>query len=109
MIADAIANAGRYAGLHPAFAHAFELLARTDLMTLAPGRHAIDGDRLYISIDHKEGRGRGGARLEAHREYIDIQVTLEGAEEIGWMPLSRCRPPASAFDAEKDVGFFEDR
>jgi biofilm protein TabA len=109
MIADAVAHAGAYFGLHPAFPRAFELLARGDVSSLAPGRHPIDGDRLYISIGHDDGRGRDGARLEAHRRYIDIQLTLDGAEEIGWLPLSQCRRPAAPFDEDKDIGFFEDR
>jgi YhcH/YjgK/YiaL family protein len=109
MIADTLAHSPRYNPLHPAFARAFEFLARTDLLSLAPGRHTIDGDRIYVSIDHKDGRGREGARTEAHQRYIDIQLTLEGADEIGWMPLAGCRLPAGTYDAAKDVAFFSDR
>ena len=109
MILDTLANAARYAGLHPCFARAFEFLATADLAALAPGRHEIDGDRLYVSVDHKDGRGEDGARLEAHRRYIDIQYTIDGDELIGWMPLARCRAPDGAFDEAKDVGFFADR
>jgi YhcH/YjgK/YiaL family protein len=109
MIVDTLTNGHRYVTLHPLFRRAFEFLAQTDLRALAAGRHAIDGDRMYVSIDHKDGRGREGARLEAHRRYIDIQVTFEGAEEIGWTPLADCRTPAGPFDQDKDLGFFEDR
>ena len=107
MILDLLGQSGRYAGLHPGFPRAFEFLAATDLAALPPGRHTIDGDRLYVSIDHKDGRGRDGARLEAHRRYIDIQVTIEGDEEIGWMPLEACGSPAGGFDDSKDLGFFK--
>jgi YhcH/YjgK/YiaL family protein len=109
MIADTLAQSARYVALHPAFGRAFEFLARTDLLSLAPGRHALDGDRVYVSLDHKDGRGRDGARFEAHRRYIDIQLTLEGDEEIGWMPLAGCRLPAGPYDPEKDIVFFSDR
>jgi biofilm protein TabA len=109
MIADTLAQSTRYLALHPAFARAFEFLAQTDLLSLTPGRHAIDGDRVYVSIDHKPGRGREGARIEAHRRYIDIQLTIEGSEEIGWMPLAGCRLPAGPYDADKDITFFSDR
>ena len=108
MIADTLARLHRYAALHPAFARAFELLEQADLESLEPGRHAIDGDRLYVSIEHIDGRGREGARLEAHRRYIDIQLTIDGDEEIGWTPLDDCRTSAGPFDEEKDVGFFKD-
>ena len=69
----------------------------------------MDGDRLYLSIDHTQGRGRDRARLEAHRRYIDIQYTIEGDEEIGWMPLADCGAPATGFDESRDIGFFDRR
>lgn len=109
MILDTLAHAARYAGMHAGFARAFEFLETTDLSALASGRHDIDGDRMYVSIDHKDGRGEEGARLEAHRRYIDIQFTIDGDELIGWMPLARCTSPDDAFDDTKDVGFFADR
>ena len=109
MVLDTLAASHKYIGMHARFARAFEFLATRDVGALAPGRHEIDGDCLYVSIDHKDGRGEEGARLEAHRRYIDIQVTIEGAEEIGWRPLAECRTPAGAFAADRDVGFFDDR
>jgi biofilm protein TabA len=106
MILDTLALSGRYAALHDGFARAFAFLTRTDLAALAPGRHPIDGERIYVSIDHAEGRGRHGARLEAHRCHVDIQLTISGKELIGWRPLAECRQPTGAFDAQKDVQFF---
>ena len=117
MVIDTLAHCRRYAPLHPEFAKAFDFLAHADWVELGSGsvnperhnvRHAIDGDRTYVSIDHMEGRGRTGARLEAHRRHIDIQFTIEGHEEIGWRPLAECAQPAGAFNDERDVGFFRD-
>lgn len=117
MVIDTLANGWRYATLHPEFARAFEFLAHADWVELASGsvnaerhrvRHEIDGQRMYVSIDHMEGRGRNGARLEAHRRHIDIQFTIEGHEEIGWKPLADCAERAGAFNEERDVGFFSD-
>jgi biofilm protein TabA len=108
MVLDTLACAGRYAALHPAFARAFRFLTGTDLESLPTGRTAIDGDNLFVIIDRKDGRGRDGARLEAHRRYIDIQYTLHGEEEIGWTPLAACATPAGPFDDTKDIVFFED-
>lgn len=107
MILDTLAKSARYAVLHPGFARAFTFLRETDVAALPAGRHPIDGDRIYVSIDHKDGRGRDGARLEAHRRYIDIQFTIDGDEEIGWMPLAACGSSPAGFDESKDVGFFD--
>ena len=118
MVLDQLANSGRYTVLHPAFARAFEFLSHANWSELFTGaanqphhsvRHVLDGDRMYVSIDRLDGRGREGARLEAHRRYIDIQLTIEGNEEIGWKPLRDCVQTAGTFDGTKDVGFFSDR
>lgn len=117
MILDRLQIADRYAVLHPAFARAFAYLRDANwaqLMTASQRtdhntRHSIDGDRIYVSIDAVEGRGREGARLEAHRRYIDIQFTIDGHEEIGWKPLDACAVTSVAYDGAKDVMFFSDR
>jgi len=109
MIIDAARCYQRYVPLHPLFEPAFRFLSTLDLASLAPGRHPVDGDLVYLSIDHVQGRGRDGARLEAHRRYIDIQYTIDGNEEIGWMPLEDCGRPADGFDQARDIGFFNQR
>jgi YhcH/YjgK/YiaL family protein len=109
MILDTLPNAARYGPLHAGFARAFAFLSTADLAALPAGRHAIDGDRMYVSIDHTDGRGEDGARLEAHRRYIDIQYTIDGDESIGWMPLARCASPDGAYDETNDVGVYADR
>lgn len=107
MVLDTLARADRYAALHPLFSRAFAYLAR-DLTQVAPGRHDIDAPRLYVLIDHTDGRGREAAQLEAHQRHIDIQFTIEGHEAIGWIPRADCREPVAPFDVSRDVEFFRD-
>jgi len=108
MILDTLENAGRYERLNPLFAAAFRWLRQADPSQLAPGRIEVDGERLFIVVDHKDGRGRAGAKLELHRKYIDIQLSTSGCDEIGWSPASECRAALGAFDAAKDIGKFDD-
>lgn len=109
MVLDRIDESGRYAHLHPSFERAFEFLRVTDLAALAPGRHEIAGDTIYLSVDHIDGRGRDGARLEVHRQHIDIQLTIDGEEQIGWRPLAECHQADGEFDLVRDIGFYADR
>jgi len=109
VILDVGARCHEYRCLHPLFDRGLRFLADTDLRALTPGRHAVDGDRIYLSIDHTQGRGREAARLEAHRRYIDVQYTMEGDEEIGWMPVAGCGQPLDEYDAAKDVSFYAAR
>jgi biofilm protein TabA len=118
MVLDRLEHSHKYVTLHRALPRAFEFLGAADWSRLAAAasddeerhtRHAIDGDRMYVSIDRARGRGRASARLEAHRRYLDIQLTIDGDEEIGWRPLAACVQPDGPYDSARDVGFFRDR
>lgn len=108
MILDTIANAERYAALHPLFPKVFEYIRNTDLKMLAPGRYPIVEQDLFAIVEHVHGRARETARLECHRKYIDIQLVLDGVDEMGWKPLADCHEPVSDYRAEKDIQFFHD-
>jgi len=108
MVLDALPQLKRYLDLHPAFRSAADFILSRNLRELAPDRHEIDGPRVWLSVDHNEGRGRAGARLESHRRHIDIQVTIAGHEAIGWKPVSVCHAPIGTFDEQRDIQFYED-
>ncbi|MFP5381755.1 MAG: YhcH/YjgK/YiaL family protein [Gammaproteobacteria bacterium] len=108
MILAPLADADRYRALHPLFARAFDFLRATDLATLPPGRHVIDGEVLFVIIEDRPGRTREAAKLECHRRYIDIQFVFEGVDEMGWKALSECRQLATDYDAARDISFFDD-
>jgi YhcH/YjgK/YiaL family protein len=108
MILDTLDRSASYHALHPLFAQAFTFLRSTDLHALAPGRHDIDGERLFAIVEDCAGRTHAEAKLECHRRYIDIQLVLEGVDEMGWKPRSECVDPATEFDAARDIQFFND-
>ena len=51
MILDDLSNASLYHGLHPSLKEAFDFLEQADLKGLAPGRHAICGERVFVGVD----------------------------------------------------------
>lgn len=108
MILDALSRSDRYLSLHPLFARAFDFLRTAELDALAPGHHAIDGERLFAIVEACPGRTRAEAKLECHRRYIDIQLVLEGVDEMGWKPLAGCVEPATEYDESRDIRFFAD-
>lgn len=109
MILDQLSVADRYAAMHPGFAAAFKYLRTANLGDLTAGRHEIDGDRMYVVINRQSGRGRAGAKFEAHRRYIDIQYGISGTDEMAWLARADCSQPAGPFDEPKDVGFYLDQ
>lgn len=108
MIFSALSQSERYAALHPLFARAFDFIRDNDLHAMAPGRYPIEGDNLIAIVERVPGKTRGQARLECHCKYIDIQLVLDGMDEMGWKPLADCLNPVSDFSAEKDIRFFHD-
>lgn len=107
MIIDILDNSSQYDPLNPGFAPAFEFLRRTDLAHLKEGRHDIEGE-LFAMVARGAGRDRHEAPLEAHEKYIDIQYVISGLDEMGWKPAAACAQVSVPFDAETDVGFFDD-
>jgi len=108
MILDRLENADRYFPVHKGLQAAFAFLRQANLAELAPGRHDIAPDWVYANVIHGEGTGTEGAKLEAHREYIDIQYVVEGTDLIGWKTTAHCTQPEGEFDAEKDYILYTD-
>ena len=106
MIFSALSQSSRYAALHPLFPRVFEYIRNTDLLALAPGRYPIVGEQLFVIVENVAGRTREAAKLECHRKYIDIQLVLEGVDEMGWKALADCTQPVS--DYKEDIQFFYD-
>lgn len=109
MILDTVQNANRYLTLNPGFAAAFAFLARPDLRQLPVGRYEVDGDRVYALVQRQPGRKSDAGKLEAHKNYIDVQVVLGGVDTMGWRPTPTCAEIAMPYSDEKDVMLFTDR
>ena len=101
-----IADAGKYVSLNPHFGKAFKFLARTDLATLAVGRYEIDGDNCWAMVQEAKLTPLKGAKVEAHRKYIDIQAPISGSETMGLMTMD-AKGFAAPFDVEKDYVLFD--
>jgi len=108
MILDRLENVDAYVGLHPGLAAAFRALAEGGLTALPAGKHEVDGNRLFAVVVRQPGRGRGAARLEVHRKYIDVQWQVAGTDVMGWRATRLCTAPDGEFDADRDLGFFSD-
>ena len=108
MILDTLDNLSRYTSMHPAFAKVVEYLRSTDLASLEKGKYEIDGKNVYVAVDVRDGKGREGTKMETHRNFLDIQITISGNEEIGWKATSALETAQADYDAAKDVQFFSD-
>ncbi|HBV77607.1 MULTISPECIES: YhcH/YjgK/YiaL family protein [Vibrio] len=48
------------------------------------GRYDIDGDRVFCVLMTPETEPREDRKTEIHRDYLDIQIILEGEETFGY-------------------------
>ena len=108
MILDDIRNLKRYVPALPALATVEAFLTEMPLMARDLGRYELDGPRLYVSIEECTGRGREASPLEIHRRYVDVQLAINNHEVMGWRPLHTCTAVKTAYNDQRDIGFFAD-
>ncbi len=108
MILDVIENLHKYSALNKGFTDAIEFLLRPDLRNLTLGKYEIDGERVYAMVSKDAGRRKEDASLETHEKYIDIQLVLDGTDNIGWKPKSLCKKPTSTYNEGEDIQYFAD-
>ena len=88
MVTDCLKYASDYFNLGPGIRRALEYLQQADMEALGPGRHDLDGDRVFVLISDYDTRSPSEAFWEAHRQHIDVQYVHEGMERIGYGDLS---------------------
>lgn len=83
MIIDVLSNARLYEHLNPRIAAAFKYLQTTDLISLEPGKYAIDGDNIFAIVQEYQTLDAANEQMEAHRKYMDVQYIVSGEELVG--------------------------
>ena len=87
------------------FSAAFDALKKMSAET-APGRYEIS-DRVYINVmEYDAAEPWKPEKLEAHREYADIQVVFSGKEGVAWQNNSDLKT-VQEYNSEQDVLFQE--
>ena len=104
MILDALEHLGSYAKLHAGFSTVANFLENHDLQALPLGRCNIDGDKVFVTINSYATQK--APKVEFHKVYVDIQMVLEGHEQIGWISRQDLRN-ITPYNLEKDIAFGE--
>lgn len=103
MIIDDNNTLGCYKAQIPGLMSVLNFMQVNDLRTIQSGRYPISGTGDYVNIDVYETVS--DKQLEAHRAYVDVQMLIEGVEQIGWATLSSVQP-ATEYDEDRDIQFF---
>ena len=106
MVIDRLENIGKYAALNPLFAQAVEFLTSQDLNALETGKRELNGKELTVNVTQTKPKSKEEAKIETHRDFIDIQIPLSGTEIMGYTPAVDCQPADAPYNQEKDITFF---
>ena len=107
MIFDKLENAHLYAGLSEGIAKALEMLKDSSLSEKADGRYDVDGDKLYYMVLRYTTKPVEQGRLEAHKDYIDVQYMASGDEVLGYCPPEGLEVE-EPYNEKNDVLFYKE-
>lgn len=108
MILDKLENADLYYDSVPGLERFMQFFNDNDLEELPACKIKLDGDDLFVNILDFTGKKEKDCRLEAHKDYIDIQIPLTGDETMGWKSQVDCQDITDEYDEGKDVEFYGD-
>ncbi|MBO6012493.1 MAG: YhcH/YjgK/YiaL family protein [Bacteroidales bacterium] len=109
MILDSLQNSAKYESLHPAFKQAFDFVKNTDFSKMEPGKIMLNGKDLFVNYSLATGKTEEAAKMETHKDYIDIQIAIEKTETMGYTPTVDLKEPREPYNAEKDITFYYDK
>lgn len=82
---------------------AFEYLKNTDLLALPLGKTIIDGDEVYLNRLQYQGKELKDCKIEGHKNYLDIQLVVQGKEKIGYVDIdNQSLSILTSYDDKKD-------
>ena len=106
MILDTLDKLEKYGFISPLMDKVADFFKNTDLASLEPGRIVLQGDDLFVNINRQDAQTRDEVPIEAHKEYLDIQVPISSDEEMGFLSAPFMPAPSKPYSAERDVAFY---
>ena len=86
--------------MHEQFIDVLRFLESEPVSRLADGKYEINDQGAFAMIETYETKESADCFIECHSKYIDVQVVIEGIEQVGVCHRSSCEE--SACDKEKD-------
>ena len=82
MILDTLSNAAQYKGIHTGINMVLEAAKAYTPENYPSGRVVLDGDNVFMNMAAYETHPTDNAVFEAHKQYVDVMVMVEGTETI---------------------------
>ena len=101
MIIDKVENISKYSGIPQEAIDFVEAVTKEDFVGHYDFREGV-----FANIDEYETKTFDNCKFEAHKNYIDIQLILDGIERLDYVPVDGLEV-SEAYDKERDVMFFK--
>ena len=85
MIIDSIDNILMYEPVTKGLSVGMQALS--EMISLQDGRYEFEGG--FFMVQSGETKSLKEGSFEAHRKYIDVQILIEGCEELAWSEISQ--------------------
>lgn len=83
MIYGNLSTCNTYSFLSERILECFAYAKKEDLLSFEKGSHPIDGENLFVNIVEYETTTKENRFFEAHKDYLDLHLMLDGEESIG--------------------------
>lgn len=101
MIVDFIENIDKYENIP---SNVIEFLKTLSCETQT-GHYELNASA-YVNVDEYKTKPIENCKFEAHKKYIDIQMLIEGEEELDILPVEGLKV-SEEYNEERDIMFFE--
>lgn len=106
MVINKLENWKQYADTGTRLERAFQFLVEEFDPNAPEGIIKVEGDAIFASVQGYKTKAPDLCKFETHRKYIDIQLILDGAEDIGWAPREGL-VVSEEYDSKTDLMFYK--
>jgi YhcH/YjgK/YiaL family protein len=105
MITSTLAQLHWYKTISPNFEKAISYALSTNFSAMETGKFPIDGENVMAIVNEYTTKPPSECDPESHRDYVDIQIMIAGAERFGYTPLDS-QQATTPYRPEDDVAFY---
>lgn len=103
MIIDKFKNLSSYASMLQSLKEGYKEIKKLDRNNLEVGRYEFNGGFFMVQKGVTKPMEEGN--FEAHRKYVDVQIVIEGSEDVAWADLSDLTE-VIPYNEEKDAVYY---
>ncbi len=100
MIYDVLSNAEDYADVNPGVYKLLEYVKNYASEEFPDGHIVIENDNIFFRVAKYETHSTENALVEAHKQFIDVMIMLDGCETIYVKDVNRLHNITKPYDPE---------